>query len=123
MLVLNIDDDKEDQQIFCEALAIVDASVDCICANDANDAIDMLSRMAPLPDYVFTDMNMPRVSGKDFLRYMKTHSKYKHIPVIILSTGIRKEDETEFGKLGARKVFPKPSTFNDLVTMIKLTIK
>jgi CheY-like chemotaxis protein len=122
MLIFNIDDDKEDQQIFCEALALIDASVDCICANDANEAMDMLSRMAPLPDYIFTDLNMPRMGGREFLRFLKTHSKYKDIPVIILSTGIRKEDELEFGKLGARKVFPKPSTFNDLVTMIKLTI-
>ena len=122
MFILYVDDDKEDQQIFCEAVAMIDISIDCICVNDPNEAMGILERTSPLPDYIFTDFNMPRKDGKDFLRYLKTHSKYKDIPVIILSTGIRKDDEAEFRKLGARKAFPKPSTFNELVAIIQSTI-
>src|SRR5690349_24784892 len=102
MLFLNVDDDQEDQQIFCEAVAMIDVTIDCICVSDVNEAVNVLSRISPLPDYIFTDFQMPHTSGKDFLRYLKTHSRYKDIPVIVLSTGIRKDDELEFGKLGAQ---------------------
>lgn len=119
MLILTVDDDQEDQQVFCEAVAMIDISIDCVCVNDVNEAVSVLSRISPLPDYIFTDFKMPGTDGQGFLRYLKTHSKYKDIPVVVLSTGIREADEVEFGKLGAQKVFSKPSTFNEMVLLIK----
>jgi len=119
MLVLCVDDDKEDQQIFCEALAIVDAVIDCICVNNPQDAMHVLSKISPLPDYIFTDFNMPRQDGKNFLHQLKSDLRFKDIPVVVLSTGIHEIDEMEFTRLGAQKVFSKPSTFNEMVAIFK----
>jgi CheY-like chemotaxis protein len=77
MVVLYVDDDIEDQEIFCEAIKVIDSSIDCLRANDGQQAIDILSKRTQLPDYILTDINMPFLDGKGLLRYLKTHSRYK----------------------------------------------
>ena len=36
-----------------------------------------------LPNVIITDLNMPRVSGYDFLKWIKARPRYQHIPVVV----------------------------------------
>lgn len=57
---------------------------------DASEAIEELEQSNKFPDVIFLDLNMPGISGFDFLEIMKER-KY-NIPTVILSSSIQKSD-------------------------------
>jgi CheY-like chemotaxis protein len=75
MLVLLIDDDRDDFEIFSEALRKFDPEVKCEHSIDGEAAIGLLNSMTYLPDYIFLDINMPRMDGKECLSKIKKRFK------------------------------------------------
>ncbi len=50
----------------------------------ANDGLDALNRLVePLPNLIISDLNMPRMSGFEFLAVVR--QKFPHLPVIAIS--------------------------------------
>ncbi len=117
--VLIIDDDEDDRFFFCEAVSQIDHSITCLAFANALQALDRLTNMKDLlPDYIFLDLNLPRVHGKECLLRLKQNKKLKDIPVIIYSTSKRQEDKEETKKLGAAYFLTKPSMLSVLVSEI-----
>ena len=111
--ILLIDDDEDDQHIFCKALESVYPHIQCDVANSGKEGIH-LSLLHPY-DLIFLDLNMPLMSGFDCLAALKKSPKTKNIMVIIISTSNRPEDIERSMKLGAATYFVKPSSFNQLL--------
>ena len=63
MVVLNVDDDHEDREFFCDALREIDPSVVCLIAASGMEALALLQDRDALPDYIFLDINMPMMDG------------------------------------------------------------
>src|ERR1051325_7487517 len=88
-----IDDDADDQDVFLLALEAVDKSIRCHIANDGVEALQMLSVGKGFsPDYIFLDLNMPRMNGKQCLGQIKKIDCLRNIPVIIYSTTADQKD-------------------------------
>jgi CheY-like chemotaxis protein len=114
------DDDPDDRELFIEALRTIDADCDCITATDGEDAICKLNDGLPqLPDFIFLDLNMPRVSGKECLVKIKKAAKLDQIPVIIYSTSAEKKDIDETIQSGAAYFLQKPNRFDDLAKALE----
>ena len=111
---LIVDDDSDDQELFIEALHEIDEFCKCLTAFDGEDALKKLSDGMPRPDFIFLDLNMPRMNGKQFLAEIKNDHKLRQIPVIIYSTSSEKKDIQETTQLGAAFFLQKPNRFNDL---------
>jgi CheY-like chemotaxis protein len=117
---LMIDDDADDHEIFELALSQVDASIKCEFANDGVSALEQLTSGAmPKPDYIFLDLNMPRMSGKQVLTEIKKHDQLKNIPVVVCSTSSESIFENEAKALGASAYMVKPSSVRELVQTLK----
>jgi CheY-like chemotaxis protein len=114
MLVLYAEDDPEDVEIFREAVKSIDSQIACIIAKDGADAIDALENSVILPDYIFLDINMPLVGGRDCLIRIRNNRDLKSIPVIMYTTSNRAEDIHEFKQLGATDYIIKPNSFQDV---------
>lgn len=113
--IMIVDDDDDDIELFCEAVKEVDHNIGCICATNGEEALNKLNKEgAPLPDFIFLDLNMPRLNGKQCLRKLKNSLKLRDIPVIIYSTSKLKEDVEETKQLGAASFLTKPDKINDL---------
>jgi len=109
------DDDPDDRELFIEALRTLDPDCDCITATDGEEALQKLDNGLPqLPDFIFLDLNMPRVSGKECLAAIKKTNKLNQIPVIIYSTSAEKRDMDETIQSGAAYFLQKPNRFDDL---------
>lgn len=114
-LILIVDDDEDDIELFCDAVKELDGNIQCISASNGEEAIRKLSREnEPLPDYIFLDLNMPRLNGKQCLKRIKANSTLRDIPVIIYSTSKLKEDMEETRQLGAVHFLTKPDRMKDL---------
>jgi CheY-like chemotaxis protein len=53
---------------------------------------EALNNKDPHPDLVLLDINLPKKSGHEVLMYVKSHEKFKHIPVIMLTTSSSEKD-------------------------------
>jgi DNA-binding response OmpR family regulator len=119
-----IDDDVDDQEIFTIALQQVDPNFHCITAGNGDEALKMLIHpAAELPDYIFLDLNMPRMNGKECLRELKKLDRLKHIPVVIYTTSSSEYDQLTTRTLGAASFITKPFTIAELVAALHAFFK
>ncbi|CAN5338358.1 hypothetical protein BH09BAC1_BH09BAC1_27920 [soil metagenome] len=115
--ILLIDDDLDDQELFLDALATVDAKTECLVANDGLEALNLLQDLLPaMPDLIFLDLNMPRMDGIKFLQEVKAIEGIKDIPVLVYSTS--NQAQKQVGALGTVDYLVKPDNFNSLCEII-----
>ena len=114
MICLLVDDDEDDKEIFCLALAEVDPSIQCYIASDGIEALEMLSNPAFAPDYIFLDLNMPLMSGKECLIEIKKRSHLEKTSVIMFSTSASQKDIEDTSELGASAFITKPPLISTL---------
>lgn len=102
MVVLNVDDDSDNLEMFCEAVKEISPSIDCIRAESAEEALAILDKSVTLPDYIFLDMNMPLMDGKSCLKKIRGNIKLSDITVVMLSSSSDRNEIEECKHLGAR---------------------
>jgi iron complex outermembrane receptor protein len=123
--VFLIDDDVDDQEIFCLALARADSLFECVCENDGIKALEKINADHSFrPDFIFIDLNMPRMNGSQCLAEIKKIDRLKDVPVFIYSTASDPASIIENKKLGAEDFIVKPADINILTrTLLKILKK
>lgn len=115
--ILLIDDDKDDCEVFEQALKSISVSLQLSCVHQSETVLTAISAFQP--DLIFLDINLPRVNGFDCLTEIQTTIKYAHIPIVMYSSSDNpKEINTAYG-LGATIYFRKPTNFSQLVLSLK----
>ena len=109
------DDDEDDRLFFCEAVKKIEPKTECIIAVNGEDALEKLKATPQLPDYIFLDLNMPRVNGFRCFKEIKQDEHLKDIPVIIFSTTSSQKEKNEMLALGAKRFIVKPTSLNILI--------
>lgn len=122
VVVLNIDDDPEDLDIFYKAVKTVNPLAKCLLARDAKEALNLL-RDAIVPDYIFLDIHMPLMDGKTVLSELRQNRKLESVPVIMYSTKINPAETEEYEALGAREFLNKHNDFGSLCSALDLLLK
>lgn len=117
-----IDDDDDDKFFFKEATESMIISSACLEANDGADALNLLRKAEQLPDFIFLDVNMPKMDGRECLKELKKDIKLKNIPVIMYSTSFSRESIEEFCSLGALHYLYKPTDMNTLPEQILIAM-
>ncbi len=113
--VFLIDDDEDDRLFFGIGLNEFDPSIEILYDNDSEDALHRLSeKMQPLPDIVFLDWNMPKLSGRQILGAIRANRRYSEVPVIIFTTSSSPVDKDEAKQLGASYFLSKPASLFEL---------
>ena len=105
---LLVDDDDDDREIFCLALSETDPSIRCLAASDGIEALEMLKDPAFIPDYIFLDLNMPLMSGKECLTEIRKQPRLSGVPVIIYTTSASQRDMDDTLRAGASSFITKP---------------
>ena len=87
---------------------------------EAVDGITGISlAISKTPDLIICDYHMPGVNGLDALISIRKESILKNTPVIITSTGINKQTEGVYKKLGVSYCLTKPVDIVELRTKIE----
>ena len=116
---LIVDDDADDQEIFSIAMEDLGHACDCMFASNGLEALDHLNEGKKLPDYIFLDLNMPRLNGLQCLAEIKKQERLEHIPVIMFSTSSEKSYAEEARRLGAAAFLTKPASISELSRMLE----
>jgi two-component system, chemotaxis family, response regulator Rcp1 len=115
-VVLLVDDDAGDRELTRRALHQDVYCTDLRMACDGEQAMDYLLHRgeyggidsSPLPDLILLDLNMPKLSGREVLRQLKSDPRLKTIPTVILTTSQQEEDILRSYELGCNSYIMKP---------------
>lgn len=118
--VVLADDDKDDQEIFTEALNHADIPADVTTVDNGQELLNHLKDPSePNPDIIFMDINMPVKTGKQVLAEIKADQTLKDIPTVMLSTSENPKDVEETFNAGANLYVRKPYSFRNFVLLLK----
>jgi CheY-like chemotaxis protein len=115
--ILYVDDDKDDQTVFVEALKELHPSYHCYLAFNGVEALKLLHTV-DAPICIYLDINMPLMNGFETLKELKANASLKKIPVFILSTSRSSSQEIEARKLGAADYLLKPNAYYDFIKIL-----
>jgi CheY-like chemotaxis protein len=85
MRILLVEDIDADAILLREALIDAGLGKDLVVAGDGAQALELL-RGAPLPQLVLLDLNLPRVSGHQLLKDIRSDARLGALPIVVLST-------------------------------------
>jgi len=88
-----------------------------IQAENAEAGIKKASEL--MPDLILSDIMMPGMDGIEFCKQIKTNFQTSHIPVILLTAKVSRQDKIEGLETGADDYVTKPFNFQELSVRIK----
>ena len=99
-VILLIEDDKNHALLEMRCLQDSDVENRIILARDGEEALDYLFQRGryadnaenPQPDLVVLDLRLPKTSGKEVLKKIKSSDKLRTIPVVVLTTSKNEDD-------------------------------
>ena len=118
-ICLLVDDDPDDQEVFLSAMSDVCSTALCLVAPDGDRALELLHNEETIPDYIFLDLNMPRMNGFEFLAAIKKSKILQNIHVIVYSTTSQPGQIDKARKLGATEFFTKTYKYEELRSLLK----
>jgi CheY-like chemotaxis protein len=112
---LIVDDEKDVEILFRQKFRkeIRNEEIDLVFAFSGQGAIDVLRSQAP-PEvmYIFSDINMPGMTGFELLEKVK--SEFPDVKVSMISAYGDKENQEKAMSSGAKSFFTKPIDFDSL---------
>lgn len=66
------------------------------------------------PDLILLDINMPDVSGLDLLKFLRSRSEWKNLPIVMLSSQADDVTVDRALEMGADGYVLKPATIEEL---------
>lgn len=113
--VVLADDDEDDRSFFVEAFEELKIQTKVGIFKDGVTLMEALNLADTiLPNILFLDLNMPKKSGLECLKEIKSNIRFKDIAIAIYSTSASEEDIENTFVLGANIYIKKPSSFNIL---------
>jgi len=113
--ILVVDDDSTVRQLVAAVLGHAGWTVEV--AHDGEHAWQRLSELTP--DLILCDVNMPLLSGFEFLRRLRSHPLHAHLPMMLLTTRRHTDDLVTGMELGADDYLTKPFSAAELLARVQ----
>ncbi|MCB1647167.1 MAG: response regulator [Pseudomonadales bacterium] len=119
--ILLVEDNPDDELLTIAALEMSNLVNEIQVCRDGLEALDYLycrgkyadRDKSDLPALILLDINMPKVSGLDVLRELRSQDSTKRTPVVMLTTSQEDSDLVESYDLGANSYVKKPVDFEE----------
>jgi len=92
-----------------------------ITALDGEEALRKAKEEAP--DIIILDVMLPKINGYKVCRLLKFDSKYKHMPILMVTARSQEEDKIIGEETGADEYITKPFDLDNLLEKIHLYLK
>lgn len=117
--ILTVDDAESVRQLVSFTLSNEGYKV--LEAKDGKEAVNKLA--SKNVDMVVTDLNMPEMDGINLIKHIRSLTKYKFIPIIMLTTESQTGKKQEGKAAGATGWMVKPFQPAQLVNVVKKVLK
>jgi CheY-like chemotaxis protein len=114
--IVFIEDDLDDQEIIAEAFKTLNLPNKVIFFSDGEKALQYLTETDIKPFIIFSDINMPRLSGMDLRKKVHENEdlRLKSIPYLFFTTSAEQKHVIDAYSKSVQGFFVKPSDFNEL---------
>ena len=118
--ILLIEDDEVDVLTVRRALRELRVTNPISVAANGEEALAVLkSGDGPRPALIFLDLNMPRMSGLEFLRQVRSDGSAEGIPIIVLTTSGEHRDVIEGFQYNVAGYMIKPVEYGQFVEVMQ----
>lgn len=117
--ILIVDDDKDDLFFLTKAINLVMPKAIVDLVSDGDQVLDFLSTCKTFPNVIFMDIKMPRLSGKEAVKRIRSNANLRTIPIVILSGSSSEDEKEELLQLGANRFYSKPMEPVNLIPIVK----
>jgi len=117
--ILLIEDDSLEIMKFNRVINSCEKKHTILVARNGEEAIDLLNTKTQVINLIVLDLNMPKINGIDFLKFIKKDTKFRFIPAIILTTSNNSKDILECYEIGIAGYMLKPLKYEDYVVCIE----
>ncbi len=117
--ILVVDDNSQNLELLVEYLQTID--VETSTAADGVEALEMVRQV--MPDLILLDIMMPRMSGFEVCRKLKSDPQTRDIPIIMV-TALNELSDIERGvESGTDDFLSKPVNRLELITRVKSLLR
>ena len=120
--ILLIEDNPLDLDLTLRAFAQQKITNSILVARDGEEALAYIPKWddgEPEPVVILLDLKLPKVSGLEVLEMIKSHPKYKTIPIVVLTSSDESSDMKRAYLLGANSYIVKPVDFWKFIEVSK----
>ena len=113
--------DDEPNQLELMSFNLTNAGYSIMKAANGKEAIELIENHSP--DLIILDWMMPKMSGIDVCRTLRSRSETKQIPIIILSARSEDSDKSLGLDTGADDYISKPFSPKELISRVKALLR
>ncbi|MBA2479383.1 MAG: response regulator [Planctomycetes bacterium] len=113
--IVLIEDNPSDIELIRLALIEAGFQTNIHVAQDSVRAFELMASLATPPRVIVLDLNLPLIKGATILCEIRHGSRWKDVPVVILTSSQAERDIEECIKLGATAYKSKPALFDGYV--------
>jgi len=124
--ILLVEDTAADAELTIRALKKNCLVNNLVWVKDGAEALDFLFATGAYadrdkthqPKVVLLDLRLPRISGVEVLRRLKSDERARTIPVVVLTSSKEDVDVEECYRLGVNSYITKPVSFDEFVKVV-----
>lgn len=118
--ILYAEDCEDDFSMFVESVEESGLPLTIQRVNDGQELVDYISQeIAPRPNLIITDLNMPRKNGFDAVREIRKKALFAGTPIIIFSNSTSTDDIQQSYDLGVNSFIQKPLSYQEHLKCVK----
>ncbi len=126
-IILLVEDNQDDEVLTLRALRQNNILNEVIVARDGVEALDYLFAAGAhkgrdtniMPQVILLDLKLPKIDGFEVLKRIRSDSRTKHLPVVILTSSKEEKDLINGYSLGANSYICKPVDFESFIEAVR----
>lgn len=109
----------DDEQDIVETLKFMleAQGYECFCAYDGETGLSLAKEI--IPDLMILDVMMPKINGYKISRLLKYDTKYKDIPIIMVTARSQEDDKIIGQETGVNEYITKPFELDEVISKVK----
>ena len=123
--IIIIEDDPDDQEILGEVFSELNYPNEIIFFLDSQKALDFLTSTDIEPFIIFSDINMPKLSGTELREKVHNNEdlRMKSIPYLFFTTNAEQQAVIDAYSKTIQGFFVKPNDYKKLRRVIKIIVE
>jgi two-component system, response regulator len=124
-IILLVEDNSDDVALTLRALKKSNITNEVVVAADGVEALDYLfgtgkyaSREPIPPVLILLDLKLPKISGHEVLKRIRSDERTRLLPTVILTSSKEEQDIINGYRLGASSYVTKPVDFDQFATAV-----
>jgi len=126
-VILLVEDDPDAVLLMKKAFSSVGITNPLRAVKDGEELISYLSgeevdgtRATSAPTMILLDLKLPRKSGFELLEWVRKNAKLSRVIIVVLTSSRENKDIAKAYAMGANSYLVKPTSFHDLVDIVKM---